>query len=117
MNTPMGFIGAMFEPCESKGQALLTSFCMLIVAGGAIAIGYAMFQYGEGFRVTLLEKHQGGTDYGHRQESGMYQYMLFGYASAALLALFALLMIVCAIIAPIRTLFPKDLKKRERVLR
>lgn len=117
MNTPMGFIGAIFEPCESKGQALLTSLCMLIVAGGAIAIGYAMFQYGEGFRGTLLEKYEGGTDYGHRNESGMYQYMIFGYATAAILGLFALLMIVSAIIAPLRTLFPKKLRKREEVLR
>ncbi len=117
MNTPLGFIGAIFEPCESKGQALLTAACMLIVAAGAIAIGYAMFQFGEGARLTLLEAHQDGTDYGRRNESGLYQYMIIGYCVATITGLFALLMIVSAIIAPVRTLFPKELRKREEVLR
>lgn len=117
MNTPLGFIGAMFEPCESKGQALLTAFFMLVLAGGALAIGYALFQYGEGMRITLLEEQAGEYSIGRKNRGGIYQYLFFGYAGAAVVWLFGLLMLACAMIAPIRTFFPHSRKRREEVLR
>ena len=117
MNTPRGFIGAMLEPCESKGQALLTAFFMLVIAGGALAIGYALYLYGDGMRITLLEEQAGEYSIGRKNRSGIYEYMFFGYLGAAIVWLFGALMVVCALIAPVRTLFPRELKKREEVLR
>lgn len=117
MNTPMGFIGAMFEPCETKSQAFMTAFFMLIVAAGAVAVGYACYLYGEGMRLTLLEEQAGEFDIGDRNRGGVYQYMFVGYAAASVVGLFALLMVACAVIAPIRTCFPNARIKREDVLR
>jgi hypothetical protein len=114
VNTPLGFIGAMFEPCETKGQALLTSFCMLILAAGALAIAYPMYQFGELTRRTLLETD---AEVGATSTGPITNEVLIGYGAAGILGLFALLMIVCAIIAPIRTLFPKERSAREEVLR
>ena len=43
--------------------------------------------------------------------------MIMGYAGAAIAALVALVFILTAIIAPVRSLFPKERKQRDQVLR
>ncbi len=118
MNTPMGFIGAMFEPCESKSQAIMTAFFMLVVAAGALAVAWVLYKFGEGARITMSELDISDNSYRTRRaESGVYQYMIMGYAGAAIAALVALVFILTAIIAPVRSLFPKERKQRDQVLR
>lgn len=116
VNTPLGFIGAMFEPCESKGQALVTAGCMTVLAAGGLAVAWALFHLGEGFRETIAEFDL-GTRRGRSAEGDMAMYMLGAYAGCGIAALFALLMLTCAVIAPVRTLFPKGRTRKERVLR
>ncbi len=114
MNTPMGFIGAMFEPCDSKPQALLASVCMLVAAAILSALAYGMYQFGHLSRVTSVTMSQTGERY---TDGSMFEQILFGYGVAAIAAMLALLLVVCAIIAPIRTFFPKEFSKREDDLR
>ena len=110
MNTPMGFIGAMFEPCESKAQAVLTAFFMLLVAAGALVVAWVLYKFGDSVRLTGVEYEAAQTGYPGRQtEPGLLQYMIMGYAGAAILALVALVFVLTAIIAPIRSFFPKEL--------
>jgi multisubunit Na+/H+ antiporter MnhB subunit len=104
----------MFEPCETKGQALLTSVCMLILAAGALAVGFAMYKFGELTRSTMLETNSESETTG---AGPITNEVLIGYGVAGVMGLLALLLITCAIIAPIRVLFPRDPDKREEVLR
>lgn len=118
MNTPMGFIGAMFEPCESKSQALLTAFFMLVVAAGALAVAWVLYKFGEGARITMAEFDTSGNGYRRNSAEGdLAMYMLAGYAGAGIAALVSLVFVLTAIIAPIRSFFPKEFGKREDVLR
>ena len=103
---PLGLIRAMLEPCESKGQALLTGVCMLIVAGGAFAGAFALFMFAEATRLTIAEAASRGTSYGPRM--GLHETMFLGYSGALLAGLLTLLLLISAIVIPVRSLFPAD---------
>lgn len=43
----LGLIRAMLEPCETRGQALLSAACFTIIGLGVFAGSYACFQFAQ----------------------------------------------------------------------
>jgi hypothetical protein len=112
-----GFIGAMLEPCETKGQAVLTSVCLLVLATGLFAISYPLYHLGNNARADMIEYRESRDDSTYvrsrQQNDGFNQIMIYGYGGVLIFGGLGTLSVIGAIVIPVRSLFPNEFSKRE----
>lgn len=105
---PLSLIQAMLEPCESRGQAILTTVCFVGIALGLGASAYACFLYAQAAHATLAEFPVGrhGITGRDRARSGIYNAMALGYGGGGVLGLLSTTSMFCGIVVLIRSAFP-----------
>ena len=94
----------MLEPCESRGQALLTTLCFVLLGLGILAGAYACFLFAESARVTIPQMNFQDTY--ARRRSGLVETMVLSYAASAAIALGGLFFCTCGAVVGIRSFFP-----------
>lgn len=104
--SPLGLIRAMLEPCESRGQAVLSAACFTIIGLAISAGAFACFQFAQAARETIPQMDF--DDAYSRSRSGLDVTMYRFYTFSAVLALGALFMFVCGVVVLIRSLFPTN---------
>ena len=108
----------MLEPCESKGQAVLTSVCLLVIAAGLFAGAYPLYHLGANARTDYIdyrESRDSSTGYtrSRREDEGFFQIMLYGYGGMAIVGGLGALSLIGAIVVPVRSLFPNEIGERK----
>lgn len=100
----LGLIRAMLEPCETRGQALLSAACFTIIGLGVFAGSYACFQFAQAAQDTIPQMD---FDDGYDQNrAGLRMTMYRFYTFSAVLGVGSLFLLVCGAVVLIRSLFP-----------
>ncbi len=103
---PGSLISAMLEPCESRGQALLTVACFVFIAMAVFAGAYACFAYAQAARETIPQMNFDSAY--DRSRSGLDETMYMFFALSAPLGLLSALLCVSGIVVGFRSLLSKS---------
>lgn len=108
--SPLGLIRAMLEPCETRGQAWLTSGCMLLMAIGIGAVCYACVLYTLVSHGALTELYEMTPKYkpSLSNRSNIYMMIAAGYTLTIVTGALTLLMLIASVMVLVRTALPKS---------
>jgi Mn2+/Fe2+ NRAMP family transporter len=103
-------IKALLEPCESRGQAVLTMVGMLVVAILLFGIAFLCAGYAESARMTLseFEVQQHKPSWLSKPHSGLYATMVIWYSIAGVFAIGAGAFGVFGIVIAARSVAPQS---------
>ncbi len=93
----------MLEPCETRGQAVLSAVCFTIIGLGIFAGSFACFRFAKAAQETITQ--MGFEDRYDQSRSGLDMTMYRFYTFSGVLAAGSLFMLVCGGVVLIRSLF------------
>ncbi|MFG0244703.1 MAG: hypothetical protein ACF8MF_01460 [Phycisphaerales bacterium JB052] len=106
---PLGLIRAMLEPCETRGQAWLTSGCMFLLGIGIGAVCYACVLYTLISHGALTELYEMTPEYkpSLSNRSNIYMMIGAGYTLTIVTGVLTLLMLLGSVMVLIRAQLPQ----------